>query len=429
MNPSAHPLPLLTLLESQERSDPVWIQVGTLLDGESTPRHHVHLVYDSETIRYVGALPPPADQVRPGQSAPDSILDDYTAMPGLIDGHTHAFLEGAELDFETRKAYQSQSADALLKAAESRCRKLIRHGIIAMRDGGDKDGVGLALSACKGSNDAADVFSPGPGINRIKRYGRFFCEPYETFASAEEVIEDRIARGADHIKVVPTGIINFAKAAVVAKPQYTVEELQGLTTAAHERGKQVMAHASGDIGIEVAIEGGVDTVEHGFFVRDDQLQRMADRSIIWVPTFAPVQEQVDHADAMGWSELERDNLKRILDRHAASIQTAQKLGVRILVGSDAGSCGVAHANGLLYELELLEQAGMPTLDVLNSATAGNARHLLNDVRYGRISEGYQPRILLTDSDPCHSVTALQEKRITVFDGHVFFSEDTNLSGF
>jgi len=429
MNAAADSTSLLKLLECQVLSKPVWLRIGQILDGSSSLRRNVHLVYDSQAIRYVGETLPPAGQIRDGQTGPDAQLDTYTALPGLIDGHTHAFLEGAELAFEKRKAYQSQPPETLLAKAEERCCKLVAHGIIAMRDGGDKDGVGLALSAQKGTQTAAEVFSPGPGINRVKRYGRFFCEPFEDFETGEAVVADRIARGADHIKVVPTGIINFAKAAVVAKPQYTIEELKTLTSAAHDRGRQVMAHASGDIGIEVAIEGGVDTVEHGFFIREDQLQRMADRDIIWVPTFAPVQEQVDHADDMGWSNLERDNLKRILEQHAAAVQTAQKLGVQILVGSDAGSCGVAHADGLLYEMQLLEQAGMPTLEVLNGTTDGNARHLLNDVRYGRIAEGYQSRFLLTPSDPYHSVKALQQERITVFDGKVFSSGDADRTGF
>jgi len=421
----------INVLECQDQQEPIWIQVGLLYDGLSAGRRDAHLLYNAQGIQYVGdsTEPPEADHLRPGQRQPDAILSDYAVMPGLIDGHTHAFLEGAELDFEKRKAYQSQTAEILLAAAEERCKKLVAHGIIAMRDGGDKDGIGLALSAQKSNHVAAEVFSPGPGINRMKRYGSFFCEPFENFDSGEEVVQDRVARGADHIKVVPTGIINFAKAAVVAKPQYTVDELLTVTDAAHVQGKHVMAHASGDIGIEVAIEGGVDTIEHGFFVRDDQLQRMADREIIWVPTFAPVQEQIDHADVMGWSDLERDNLKRIIEQHNAAIQTAHRMGVRILVGSDAGSCGVAHADGLLYEMELMERAGMPTLDIINGVTAGNADHLLSSPNYGKIVSGYCSRFILTQCDPDTTVKNLQSNRLTIFDGKLFQSNTADRSGF
>src|SRR5207248_11424643 len=109
------------------------------------------------------------------------------------------------------------------------------------------------------------------------------------------------------------------------------------------------AHASGDKGIEHAVEGGVDSIEHGFFIRPDQLARMRDRQIAWVPTFAPVQAQVEHAAEMGWDQTIVSNLRQILEQHAASLIKAAELGVRIIAGSDAGSYGVPHGHGLLRE--------------------------------------------------------------------------------
>ena len=154
--------------------------------------------------------------------------------------------------------------------------------------------------------------------------------------------------GADRIKLIPTGIINFKKGAVTAEPQMTAEEFASWSRPRRSFGKQTFAHASGDAGIERAIEGGVDSIEHGFFVRDDQLAKMRDRQIAWVPTFAPVQKQVDHADLMGWdADGGFATLKRILDQHAASLVKAHEMGVQIIAGSDAGSYGVAHGLGFL----------------------------------------------------------------------------------
>ena len=422
---------MIESLKQLTPEQPIWIQVGQLLDGQSTPLKHAHLVYDQEQILFIGAQDqaPPAELLKPGQTEPDCILKNHTVLPGLIDGHTHIFLEGAELDFAKRKAYQSQDAVELLAASAERCRKLVKHGIIAMRDGGDKDGVGFFLSRHRPSGAVAEVFSPGPGINRIKRYGKFFCEPFEDFETAEQVVDNRIQRGADHIKIVPTGIINFAKAAVVAKPQYTIEEVKALTSVSHQRGKHVMAHASGALGIGIAIEGRVDTIEHGFFVTDEQLERMLELGTTWVPTFAPVQKQVDHADAMGWGQIERDNLQIIVDNHAKSLRKALELGISVLVGSDAGSCGVGHAEGLFYEMELLEQAGMPTLEVINACTGGNAKSLLDNPNYGRLAAGNKPRFILTEHQPLKSVSELRKNKTVVFDEHVFDSSEANMAGF
>ena len=119
------------------------------------------------------------------------------------------------------------------------------------------------------------------------------------------------------------------------------------------------------------IEGGVDSIEHGFFVRDDQLVRMRDTQAAWVPTFAPVQKQIDHGARMGWDVEVIGHLRRILDQHAASLAKAHAMGVLIVAGSDAGSYGVAHAVDFFYELELMERAGLSPLAVINSASDEN----------------------------------------------------------
>ena len=397
-----------------------WMVVGKLLDSRNRcVLTNAHLVYNQTQILHVGTAAPAA-AIAFGQATPDLTLADYTALPGLIEGHSHTFLEGAELAAEVRGDYQKQDPGILYEKAAARLHTLARMGIIAMRDGGDKDHVGLRLSKDTAGDSCAAftarVFSPGAGIYRQGRYGGFFGEPVEAHASIASCVQARVAEGADHIKIVPTGIINFAKGEVVAKPQFSVEEIQQFRQAAHSQHRHLMAHASGDVGVGYAIEGGVDTLEQGFFITDDQLARMRDNDIAWVPTFTPVQEQVDHADIMGWSGHTLDNLRRILENHARSLQKALALGVTVLVGSDSGSCGVAHGCGLLYEMELLENAGMPTLDILCQVTHGNNLRLTGNQAYGALAAGFKPRFILTQSDPCLTVGNLQHERLVVFDG-------------
>jgi imidazolonepropionase-like amidohydrolase len=397
-----------------------WIVVGQLLDAKNRRGlKNAHLIYDQNHILHVGTEAPAA-AILNGQKTPDLTLPEYTAMPGLIEGHSHTFLEGAELAAEKRADYQKQDPQTLYQNAETRLRTLARMGIIAMRDGGDKDQVGLRLSKLTAAKVCppftAQVFSPGAGIHRQGRYGSFFGKPLEDHANIESCVQARVAEGADHIKIVPTGIINFAKGQVVAKPQFSVEEIQQFRQAAHAHQKHLMAHASGDIGVGYAIDGGVDTVEHGFFITDDQLASMRDQNISWVPTFTPVQEQVDHADIMGWAGETLDNLKKILENHARSLQKATALGVNVLVGSDSGSCGVAHGSGLFYEMELLENAGMPTLDILCQVTHGNNNTLTNSQPYGSLEKGFKPRFIVTRNNPLETVKNLYRERLVVFDG-------------
>jgi imidazolonepropionase-like amidohydrolase len=193
--------------------------------------------------------------------------------------------------------------------------------------------------------------------------------------------------------------------------------------AANAAGRQTFAHSSGDTGIERVIESGVDSVEHGFFIRDDQLARMRDRRIAWVPTFAPVQLQVDEAKRYGWDATVVGHLQRILDAHAASLVKAHTMGVLIVAGSDAGSCGVPHGLGLLDELEHMERAGLPSLAVINAATGTGAGRFGYHQKFGRIEPGYLARFILTAHSPLAGVANLRRAKTVVFDGRVFGEDD------
>lgn len=401
---------------------PVWLKVGAVLDGTSrVPLKDVHVVYSGAGISFVGAggRTPPRELLRPGQEKPDADAPDCTMLPGLIEAHAHLFLEGGELDLEKRASYIKQSPDALLACARNRFASLVRLGISGVRDAGDRDGVGLALSRlCQSAGRPLMPYveSPGAAIHHKGRYGSFMADPLENYASPADCVKARVDAGADRIKLIPTGIINFKKGMVTTEPQMTTDEILQLVAAAKSFGRQTFAHASGDVGIDRVIDGGVDSVEHGFFVRDDQLARMRDRQTAWVPTFAPVQEQVDHADRMGWDAEVVANLRGILDRHGASLARAHEMGVLIVAGSDAGSVGVAHALGLLYEMELMERAGMPAISVVNAATGVSSGRFGYREKIGRIEPGYLGRFILTRHSPAETVSNLRRPRWIVFDG-------------
>ena len=455
-------LPIKPAFPSAASGRRIWLRVGTLIDGaSSSPLRNAHIVYNKGEILFVGPNPPSAGLLNPSQRNPDLDLPDYTLLPGLIEAHAHLFLEGGELDVHRRAACLKQTPEALLKAARQRLEILVRLGIIAVRDAGDKNGVGLALSqfyrnqntgrvalprrqaeqpvlrsnTAEGGQPGPAEFaetatampyvdSPGAAIHHKGRYGSLMAEPMERFASPKQCVEARVKAGADRIKLIATGIINFKEAKVTAEPQMTTAEISELVNAAKLFGKQTFVHASGDTGIERAINGGVDSIEHGFFVRADQLARMRDRQIAWAPTFAPVQAQIDHADRLGWDGKVVSNLEKILNRHAACLVKAHETGVPIIAGSDAGSYGVAHGVGLLNELELMERAGLSPLAVINAATGTSSNRLAFREKFGQIRPGYQSRFMLTRHSPLENILNLRQEKYVVFDGGIFKSDGT-----
>lgn len=387
-----------------------WLHVGRIFDPQTgTTLSDVHLVFDTSAFLYISQDVPSADLI---QGLERIHLPEVAVLPPLFDAHTHISMSGGELNPELRAAALQREPAAILAEATQRTRDILAMGVFGMRDGGDKDGVGLRLSAgsrpCPEVSGSARVLSPGPGIHRQGRYGSFFSRPIEAHASPADCVASRIEDGADHVKIVPTGIINFKKGAVTAPPQLSADEVRALVHAAHQRKRKVMAHASGADGIENAIMGGVDTIEHAYFVKREQLERMAEHGIVWVPTFAPVHRQIMHADIMGWDDGVLGQLRRILDDHAASLQYALQLGVRVLVGSDAGSYGVPHALGLIEEMRLMEAAGMPTATVLATACWHNAAILLPDETPHRIEVGYPASFLLAPTATTESTRYLED---------------------
>jgi imidazolonepropionase-like amidohydrolase len=418
----------LTLLPAT-RGRRIWLQVGTLLDGTGAPpQRDAHVVYDAGSILFVGndGAGVPRALLTPGQTVPDAVLPHATLLPGLIEAHAHLFLEGGELDAAKRSACLLQTPDALLDHAVRRLEKLLHFGVTAVRDAGDKDGVGLALSRLyRRPNRPVMPYldSPGAAIHHRGRYGGFMADALENYPTPAACVEARVRAGADRIKLIPTGIINFKQGAVTSEPQMTTDEVRSIVTAARAHQRQTFAHASGDIGIERAIEGGVDSIEHGFFIRDDQLAQLRDRQIAWVPTFAPVQRQIDHAARMGWDATVVDHLRRILERHAHSLVKAHALGVTILAGSDAGSYAVPHGDGFLYELELMERSGLPSSAVLHAATGASAGRLAFPEPFGRIAAGCPSRFIVADFSPLATVSNLRRRRTIVFDQQVFVSDE------
>lgn len=401
---------------------PVWLRVGQLIDGVSdVPLRNADVVFDAMSIRCVGH-DPGREHLQDGQRTPDVTLADVTLLPCLIEAHAHFFLDGAPVNFQDRDRYLKEStADAMLARGRARCGKILQCGVGAVRDAGDKHAVGLALAAesrLNRGNRATNPFidSPGAAIHHKGRYGAFMGSPIEEHASPAACVAARVAGGADRIKLLVSGIINFKEGRVTTPPQMVVEEVRALVEAARSHGKQTFAHASGADGVENSIEGGVTTVEHGFFITEAQLAKMRDRQIGWVPTFAPVQLQIDRAVELGWDEVVVGHLKRIIDSHRDMLRRANELGVPIVAGSDAGSCGVPHGVGFIEELCHMERAGMPPIAILRAATGMSAKTLDFPEPIGRIAPGCRSRFILSTHDPLATVANLHKAKTIFFDG-------------
>ena len=296
-------------------------------------------------------------------------------MPGLVDAHVHLFLDGAPTDAGVRAAHLKQGVGQLADTARASARQALACGVTRVRDAGDRHGINHLVrdEARRAGSGLAQVRSSGLGIKRARRYGAFMATDVDDAASIRDSVR-RLAVDNDEIKLILTGIIDFDAGAVTDEPQFDAAAARVAVDAAHGAGRKLLAHCSGAKGLAVAVEAGVDSIEHGFFMNRDILARMRDRELAWTPTFCPVHFQWAQPSAVGWSANTVGNLRRILDGHAEHLRVAHELGVAVLVGTDAGSMGVEHGRALADELQRYSEAGLPMDAVLATATSAPRRH-------------------------------------------------------
>mgnify|MGYP001481420805 CR=1 FL=1 len=324
-----------------------------------------------ERIAAITALDEPGpDGVRAGSGSHENVT---FLMPGLVEAHCHLFRDGAMPGQTVPDGGRDNGQERMLAVAEDNLRLARAAGITLIRDAGDRHGINQLMRGRSRRVAGVVIRSPGPAICRQGAYGKFMGTEVSTNEDALAAV-DRLAPGADDLKIVLTGIVDFARMTVTAGPQFDAGTLRGMVERAHHHGRPVFVHCSGVEGIEAAIAAGVDSIEHGYFMTGEALQAMAERGIAWVPTLAPLQFQWAHPAVAGWPPQVVDNLRRILDAHLVHIALASRLGVRLIAGSDAGSPGVVHGQGLLAELELMREAGLSQAQLLAAATSVPREH-------------------------------------------------------
>ncbi len=377
----------------------------TMFDGEAVRSDGPYLITaERGVIQTVEALPD-------GVTAVADIRADFI-MPGLVEAHAHIFLDGSLLENDERAAYLRAYFRHMTKTARSNVEKCAKAGVTLVRDAGDRYGVNHAIRDWLEGNPTVPVRlrSPGLALKRPKRYGAFMGRDVDQASEIPQVV-DELAGTSDDIKILLTGIIDFKAGEVKGAPQFDAEELRLIVTEAHARDRKTFAHCSGLAGLEAAVEAGVDSIEHGFFVTRDILARMAEKGIAWVPTFSPVHFQWLLPKFVGWDEYTVDNLRRILDSHAEHVAIAHELGVELVAGSDAGSQGVDHGTALVDELFHFLDAGLPMEAVLASATSRPRR--LWGAPSANIAAGNQLDLIVLEGVPFDDREALRRVRHTI----------------
>jgi len=225
-------------------------------------------------------------------------------------------------------------------------------GISFVRDGGD------ARGASKKAKELApeygiDYRTPVFAIHKRHHYGGIVGFPFDTWTEYEELVRRAKEEGADFIKIMVSGILDFAHAGTLTEEGLDRESIRRMIGTAHDAGMAVMAHCNGNQTCYETLEAGVDSLEHGFFMEEETLYLLAEKGTAWMPTFAPV------GNLLGCGRFPDEEVQKNLERQKENVRKASMLGAHIGLGSDAGAYLVPHGKGTVDELHYLTQAGVP----------------------------------------------------------------------
>ena len=250
---------------------------------------------------------------------------------------------------------------------EALIRKVLKQyqalGFSYLRDGGDRWGV-CELSAQLAPEYGIRYRSPGFPIYKNGHYGSFIGRGFDSFAEYRALIREARAHGAQFIKLMISGLMDFDHYGVLTDEPLPPELIRDMIACAHDEGFSVMAHANGDGTVCAALAGGVDSIEHGAYLTDEALCRLAESHAVWVPTLVTI------GNLIGCGRFPDTVLKPLLEYQMNAVQKAAALGAKIACGSDAGAYRVLHGQGGIDERALLRRAIGEDADTV--LEAGNA---------------------------------------------------------
>ena len=254
--------------------------------------------------------------------------------------HAHIIMDGVNyrraVDMH-KNGPDDQIIKAHLKAYQDK-------GITFVRDGGDALGVSLRAKEIA-PEYGIDYRTPVFAIHKEGHYGSIVGKSFATMREFHDRVLEAKKAGADFIKIMTTGIMDFNAHGAVTGTPLDAAEVKEMVHIAHEEGMNVMSHTNGDYGVQAAVEAGGDSLEHGNYMNEDSLAMLAQSHTVWVPTLVTVR------NLMGDGRYEDEVLWPIIESAKENVRKAFQLGIKVAPGSDAGAYRVLHGQGIQDEMD------------------------------------------------------------------------------
>jgi len=372
-----------------------------------------------------------------GGSAPAGarVLDlgARTLLPGLTDAHTHVLLQGdateAEYDYQILKEYPAHRVARAVRAL----RIALEHGFTGMRDL-ETEGAGYADVALRDAVEEGVIPGPrlrvvGPALSTTGSYPITHFRPDWAFPSGVQVcdgadgcrkaVREQLSYGTDWVKIYANtgGLRLTADGYIDSPPNWTREEIAAVVSEAHAHGTRVAAHARSDSGVRIAVEAGVDSIEHGDSIRPEMAAEMSRKGIFFCPTLTVV-HYVSGPRAEAGCAICTESPKI----QAKSFANCRKAGVKIVLGTDAGGFPWTEINQA-QEFEWEVKLGMTPIEAIRSATTVAADLLGTTGKSGAVEPGAWADLVAVEGDPLSDVSVLSRIDWVMKNGQVVRSPE------
>lgn len=398
-----------------------YITADKVFDGEQMQRNWAIVVKANKIIAAA-----PKEKLTKPADAIAVYFPGSTLTPGLIEGHSHILLY--PYNQTTWDDQVTKETDAYRTArATVHVKKTLLAGFTTARDLGS-EGAGYADVSIKKAIDDGVIPGPrlqvaGKAIVATGSYGpKGFDLDQHIMLGAEEadgntlikVTRDQIGKGADLIKVYADYRWGLNGEAA---PTFTLDELKKINEVTVSSGRVMVAHAKTNEAMQRAILAGAATIEHGDLLDETTAELMKQKGTVYFPTLAATESVTQYKGWKKGTEPEPEAVQQ--KRKAFSIAMAK--GVTIGMGGDVGV--FEHGNNVL-EMELMQQYGMPALQVLKAATSVNSRALSMQDQIGFIKPGHLADLVIFSGDPSQNISALRNPLWVMKDGVVYPPENS-----
>lgn len=339
-------------------------------------------------------------------------LGGQYVTPGLTNVHTHITLDPTTGDGGTSRGVVASTVGAV-----EHLHDLLKSGVTYIRECGSSWDIDIALKAMRDQGQLTHVPEMMPSGKFFSMTGGHGDMPNAAYVvdSPDEMrkaVRTALKKGAKAIKVIATGGV-MTPNDFMDDPQLSVAEMHVAVEEAHHKGHIVAAHAEGNPGIMNAIQVGVDSIEHGFYVTDDEIDLMLKQGTYLTPTL--VADWAIPTFAKGKiPDWEVKKAADALDDLYKNIMNAFRRGVPLTLGTDAGTPFNDFTMSPV-ELELMVEQGMTPFEAFSTSVNGAKLMGIAD-QYGTLEQGKFADFLVLEKDPMADVKAFQQKDKQVYQG-------------